>query len=118
MGIVYMRAAVAGPKGREALEFLVDTGSGYTLLPHRTWKKLGLKADRTERFRLADGTPIDRKMSECQITLNDKTRHTPVILGEKEDEALLGVITLEEFGLVVNPFTRQLQPMRLILAKS
>jgi hypothetical protein len=39
-----------------------------------------------------------------------------VLLGEKGDEALLGAVTLEELRVVLNPFTRQLQPMRMILA--
>ncbi|PIZ26181.1 MAG: aspartyl protease, partial [Chloroflexi bacterium CG_4_10_14_0_8_um_filter_57_5] len=42
--------------------------------------------------------------------------HTPVILGEPGDEPLLGVVTLEILGLTLNPFTRQLQPMRMLLA--
>jgi predicted aspartyl protease len=42
--------------------------------------------------------------------------HTPVILGEEGDEALLGIVTLEILGLVLNPFTRTLQPMRMMLA--
>ena len=41
--------------------------------------------------------------------------HTPVILGEPGDEALLGVVTLEILGLVFNPFNRTLQPMRMLL---
>jgi len=35
--------------------------------------------------------------------------HTPVILGEEDDEALLGVVTLEILGLVFNPFKRTLR---------
>jgi hypothetical protein len=42
--------------------------------------------------------------------------HTPVILGERDDEALLGVVTLEILGFVLNPFNRTLQPARLLLA--
>lgn len=42
--------------------------------------------------------------------------HTPVILAEPGDEALLGAVTLEILGLVLNPFTRELQPMRMMLA--
>jgi hypothetical protein len=42
--------------------------------------------------------------------------HSPVISGEPGDEALLGVVTLENLGLVFNPFNRTLQPMQLILA--
>jgi hypothetical protein len=32
------------------------------------------------------------------------------------DEALLGVVTLEVLGLVLDPFNRALQPMRMSLA--
>jgi hypothetical protein len=28
---------------------------------------------------------------------------------------LLGVVTLEILGLILNPFTRELQPMRMLL---
>ena len=116
MGIVYIYATVSGPKGEESLQFLVDTGAGYTVLPYKIWKKLGLKGEEVERFRLADGSPIDRKISQCNIIYDGRTRQTTVVLGERSDEALLGVITLEQFGLVVNTFTRELQPMKMLLA--
>ncbi|PYS11939.1 MAG: aspartyl protease, partial [Acidobacteria bacterium] len=35
--------------------------------------------------------------------------------GEPGDAALLGVVTLENLGLVFNPFTRTLHPMRLLM---
>jgi hypothetical protein len=38
------------------------------------------------------------------------------VTGAKEDEALLSTVTLEELRLVLNPFTRKLQPMRMMLA--
>jgi hypothetical protein len=38
------------------------------------------------------------------------------MLGEECDEALLGKVTLEKFRLTLNAFTRQLQPMRMMLA--
>jgi hypothetical protein len=40
-----------------------------------------------------------------------------VILGESGDQALLGMVTLEVMGLVLNPFKRVLQPMRSMLAR-
>jgi predicted aspartyl protease len=67
-------------------------------------------------FRLADGTPVERQISECHISLPQGEGHTPVILGESGDEALLGVFTLEILGLVFNPFSRTLLPMRMMLA--
>lgn len=41
--------------------------------------------------------------------------HTPVILGEADDEALIWGVTLEILGLVFNPFRRTLEPMRMLL---
>jgi predicted aspartyl protease len=66
-------------------------------------------------FTLADGTTVERQVSECRIEMAQGEGYTPVILGEAGDEALLGVVTLEILGLVLNPFTRNLQPMRMLL---
>jgi hypothetical protein len=41
---------------------------------------------------------------------------SPVVLGEGSDVALLGTVTLESMGLVLNPFERTLKPARLRLA--
>ena len=57
---------------------------------------------------MADGTPVQRAISECRIHLPQGETATPVILGEPGDHALLGVVTLEELGLVLHPFSREL----------
>lgn len=117
MGITYVPGKVRGPTGKEEeVEFLVDSGAKYTLLPHKSWKSIGLKPERTLTFVLADGTKIKRDISECYITLLQGRTHTPVVLGKRRDEALLGVVTLEELGLVFNPFERSLAPARMMLA--
>jgi hypothetical protein len=38
-----------------------------------------------------------------------------VVLGERHDDALLGAVTPEALGLVLNPFERKLRPMRMRL---
>ena len=70
---------------------------------------------RSAVFPLADGTMLERRISECHLALPQGGGHTLVILGEAGDQALLGMVTLEILGLVLNPFTRQLQPMRMLL---
>jgi hypothetical protein len=65
------------------------------------------------RFQMADGTTVERAISECHIALPEGDGHTPVILGEADDVALLGVVTLEELGLVFYPFDRTLRRSRL-----
>ncbi|MCS6963750.1 aspartyl protease family protein [Thermoflexus sp.] len=116
MGLTYIEGIVTGPTGKQAaVRFLVDSGATYTLLPYEAWQAIELKPKRSATFILADGTTIERNISECHITLPQGEGHTPVILGEPGDEAVLGVVTLEILGLVLNPFTRTLQPMRLLL---
>jgi hypothetical protein len=41
--------------------------------------------------------------------------YTSVVLGEKEDENLLGIATLEIFGLILDSFKRKLRPMRALM---
>lgn len=117
MGVTYIEGVVTGLGGEQATaRFLVDSGTTYTLLPHKDWQAIGLSPKRSVSFTLADGSEIDRQVSECHISLPQGEGHTPVILGEPGDEPLLGMVTLEILGLVLNPFTRMLQPMRMLLA--
>ena len=117
MGITYIEGLVTGPTGRDvSVRFLVDSGATYTLLAEPDWRAIELKPKRVVSFTLADGTEIERQVSECHLTLPQGEAHTPVILGEAGDEPLLGAVTLEILGLVLNPFTRTLHPMRMLLA--
>ena len=116
MGIPYIDGEVKGLNGKTAIvHFLLDSGATYSLLAQETWQALELEPKRSASFTLADGTRIERRISECHITLPQGEGHTPVILGEEGDEPLLGAVTLEILGLVLNPFNRTLQPMRMIL---
>lgn len=117
MGLTYIDGIVSGPSGiTRAVRFLVDSGAKYSLLPLDDWHALELTPTRRATFVLADGTQIDRDVSECRIALPQGQGHSPVILGEAGDEALLGVVTLENLGLILHPFNRTLQPARLLLA--
>jgi clan AA aspartic protease len=99
-----------------AVRFLVDTGAVYTVLPKNVWRTLGLTGDRVAEFTLADGTTIRRDVSECRVQVEGQTATSPVVLGGPDDAPLLGAVTLETLGLMVNPLTRELLPMRLMLA--
>ena len=37
-----------------------------------------------------------------------------MILGERDDVALLGMITLEQLGFVLSPFDRSIRPMQAV----
>jgi len=116
MGLTFVEGTVTGPTGTSrSVDFLVDSGATYSLLPQDVWQNLGLKPTETYTFTLADGTKIERDIAECRIALNGTGRHSPVILGIAGDEPLLGVVTLEILGLVLDPFQRTLRPMMMRL---
>lgn len=118
VGFTSVDALVKSATGSSvAVRFLVDSGAKYTVLPHDVWRQLGLSAERRATFELADGSQIERAMSECYIEVEGHRGHTPVVLGEARDVALLGTVTLEEFGLVLNPFDRTLRPARMLLMR-
>ena len=117
MGVTYIEGVATGPTGKQAIvRFLVDSGATYTLLPYEDWQAIELLPKRSVTFALADGTTVERQVSECHIALPQGEGHTPVVLGEIGDKPLLGIVTLEILGLVLNPFNRTLQPMQMLLA--
>ena len=119
MGLAYIEGFVrATGRRRRArrVRFLVDSGAVYSVLPRSEWHALGLKPDRDLEFVLADGTTLTRGVSACTFELEGRRANSPVVLGETEDEALLGAVTLETLGLILSPLNRTLQPMRMVLA--
>ena len=116
MGLVYVEAVVKHGGKAVLVKLLVDSGATYTVLKREVWEALGLRPLQEMEFVLADGTAIRRWVSEALIELKGYgERHTPVVLGESEDENLLGVVTLEIFGLVLDPFRRELRPARMLM---
>lgn len=119
MGITTIKATIRNvdvPSKTVTATFLVDTGAAYTVLPQDLVKKLGLKAVKTQEFSLADGTVVSRKLGYAMVEIDGEKSPSTVVLGEKDDSPLVGVITLENMGLMVDPFKRTLRPMRLMLA--
>jgi predicted aspartyl protease len=120
MGLTYIDGKVKPPGKRQRalrVRFLVDSGAVYSVLRRKEWQSLRLKPGRQLDFVLADGTTLKRGVSECTFEIEGRRATSPVVLGETEDEALLGAVTLETLGLMLNPLSRTLQPMRMVLAR-
>ena len=117
MGLISVTGVVKGPSGvAQTVRFLVDSGAKYSVLPEHVWRSIGLEPKRRMTFVLADGSTIERDISECHIQLPQGDGHTAVVLGEGEDEPLLGVVTLEMLGFILYPFDRTIRPARMMLA--
>jgi clan AA aspartic protease len=119
MGLTVLEIEVgnpANPEVTERVEFLVDSGAIYSVVPTKILEKLGIKPLSEQEFRLADGTKIVRKKGIALFKYKEKIGGADVIFGEEGDNVLLGAFTLEALGLVLDPLKRELKPLPMILA--
>lgn len=119
MGLTVLEIEVgnpAHPEVTERLEFLVDSGAIYSVVPTAILARLGIKPLATQDFRLADGTKISRKKGGAMFKYGDRIGVADVIFGEEGDFNLLGAFTLEALGLSLDPLRRELKPLPMILA--
>lgn len=103
----------ADPTRARELECLVDSGAIYSVVPQDILREIGIQPTRVERFKLADLTRIERKVGDAYFTLRGKRAASPVMFGEEGDATLLGVITLEALGLILDPIRQELRSMEL-----
>ena len=118
MGYVRVNVKVRNPQQRilEAeVELLADTGAIYSIIPSKMLESIKIERRSMRRMRLADGRIIERHLGIAEIEVRGETAHSNVIFGEDEDASVLGVTALEELGLQVDPVTRELKPMELLL---
>jgi predicted aspartyl protease len=106
----------ANPEVTETLEFLVDSGAIYSVVPTATLARLGIKPLATQDFRLADGAKIIRKRGIALFRYGERVGGADVIFGEEGDYSLLGAFTLTALGLALDPLRRGLRPLPMILA--
>ena len=119
MGLTVLRVKVgnpAKPKVLQEVEFLVDSGAIYSVVPSAILRKLGIKPLATQEFRLADGSMIRRKKGVALFQYGDRIGGADVIFGQQGDHLLLGAFTLEALGLALDPLRRELKPLPMVLA--
>jgi clan AA aspartic protease len=119
MGLTVLEIEVgnpASPETTEKLDFLIDSGAIYSVVPTPILERLGIKPLSEQEFRLADGTKIVRKKGIALFKYRDKIGGADVIFGEEGDNVLLGAFTLEALGLVLDPLKRELRPLPMVLA--
>ncbi len=121
MGLTVLDVEVgnpANPEVTEKIEFLIDSGAIYSVVPTPVLERLGIKPLAEQTFRLADGSKIARKKGVALFKYGDQVGGADVIFGEPGDSQLLGAFTLEALGLALDPFRRELKPLPMILAGS
>ncbi len=119
MGLTVLEVEVGNPTNPEVtekLEFLIDSGAIYSVVPTPILERLGIRPLVEQEFRLADGTKVVRKKGVALFKYGDRIGGADVIFGEEGDSMLLGAFTLEALGLSLDPLRRELKPLPMMLA--
>lgn len=119
MGMTHVDIEVANlsdPDRTEMVRLLVDSGATYSVVPGDVLERLDIRSFIEERLILANGDTIIRRKGGALFKYKDRLGTSDVLFGEPGDENLLGVLTLESLGFVLDPLRRELRNLRLMLA--
>lgn len=118
MGLTVLEIEVGNPAKPQVtckVEFLIDSGAVYSVVPSQILADLGIEPLIEEDFRLANGATIVRKKGIALFKYGERIGGADVIFGEEGDSVLLGAFTLEALGLSLDPLRRELKPLPLVL---
>lgn len=117
MSITYLDIKVKNPQAPKKEitgHFLVDSGAVFSVMPESVLKKLGIKPTDKQKFSLANGEVIEKQVGNALFEYRNKLRSSPVVFGEK-DIFLLGAVTLESLGVIIDPINRELKPLPMLM---
>lgn len=118
MGITNLEVTIqnpASPKKSTKHKLLVDSGTAYSVVPAKVLKKLGIIPTSKRSLILANGETVEWQVGNALFHYQNEIGASPVIFGDKEDIYLLGVVTLESLGLILDPIRRELKPLPMLL---
>lgn len=102
------------PGKQTKCRFLVDSGAVFSVVPVSTLQKLAIKPTGKERFSLANGEVVEKQVGQAFFEYRGKIGSSPVVFGE-EGIFLLGAVTLESLGVVLDPINRELRPLPMLM---
>lgn len=99
---------------RVDMKALVDTGATFTVIPQDLARKLELRSLGRVTAKTASGVE-EYEEAEARVKVMGRERTTPVLISDKLDVPLLGVVTLEVLRLKVDPTTSNVEELPLLL---
>jgi len=113
MGTFSVTVEVGDPQAQRfhAVQALADTGASYTTLPASLLRDLGVTPHGQRPFLLATGGTVVREIGRTWVRIDGRVEMTIVVFADERALPLLGAVTLEEFGLGVDPVGRKLVPV-------
>ena len=111
MGLTYTDIDIGADRALTHLvkvRFLIDSGAEYSVIPRVTLEELGVVPYRNIEIILADGSSLKREAGDVYFQFLGVKAPSPVIFGEPQDEPLLGAVTLENLGFMLDPLQRRI----------
>jgi len=112
MGITHVTTTIRNltrrGKGYTA-EFLVDTGAIDCMAPSESLRKAGVKPEGRRVYELANGETVEFEYGFARVSFIGAETVAQVIFDPEGCEPILGVVALENTGVVVDPKTRALR---------
>ncbi len=100
----------------EPLEALVDTGSENTWVPGAVLRSIGVEPRFKCTYLTATNTPVERDVGYAILRAEGFECIDNVVFAEPGDMPLLGVRTIEGFGVSVDPISHRFRTRPLIVA--
>lgn len=112
MGLVTVLAQIgATSDSLEEVEFIVDTGTFYTMLPATLCERLGLHLPLREEVTTADNHTMLIEAGVAHVQIDGRGGAT--LVGKMDvPMPLLGAVALESLGFKVDPVNGKLEPSR------
>src|SRR2546428_10595138 len=109
MGLTFLEIEVgnpANPAVTEKLDFVVDSGAIYSVVPISVLERLGIRPLAEQEFRLANGAKVRRKKGGALFKYGERLGVGGVLFGEEGGRGGLGGFFLEALGLCLDPVRR------------
>ena len=90
-------------------DFLVDTGAIDCLVPKDALAAAGILPERRAVYELANGQAIEFEVGFARVAFMGEETVAQVIFGPEGAEPILGVVALENTGIVVDPISQTLK---------
>ena len=118
MGLTNLTIQIANPSRPnvfEPVDFLIDSGATYSVVPRPVLERLGIPKLVPKIFRVAFGQQtIERWIGMAIFRYQGSVGGGTVIFGAEGDATLLGVVTLEQLGYDLYPLRRELIPLPMM----
>ncbi len=114
MGLTHVAVKIGRLGSRELYDakFLVDTGAMDAMAPASELRRVGIEPVGKRLYELASGELQEYEYGLAEVRFMGEITSTDIIFGPEKTEPILGVISLEAAGFIVDPKNQTLRKLR------